>query len=213
MYIPAAFSEPDPATLREFLRRSSFALLVSQGDGGLVGSHLPLLLADDPGPPGRLVGHMARANRQWRDVRGEVMAVFSGPHAYVSPTWYEEPGTVPTWNYVAVHAYGTFHVVDDRGELLDILRRSVAVYEGSRPRPWTFDESEPAIRAMLEAIVGFRIEVTRLEGKWKLSQNHSDDRRRRVIRALEDRPDDDSRTIARWMAEALDGPRPDPGGG
>jgi transcriptional regulator len=210
MYIPAAFAESDPAALRGFLRGHSFGLLVSHGEGGLVASHLPLLLDDDAGPPGRLVGHMARANRQWRVATGEVMAVFSGPHTYVSPTWYEEPGTVPTWNYVAVHAYGTFHVVDDRAELLAILRRSVAVYEGSRPRPWTFDESDPAIQRMLQAIVGFRIELTRLEGKWKLSQNHSDARRRRVIRALGDAPDDDSRAVARLMAEALDGPGPGP---
>jgi transcriptional regulator len=208
MYIPAAFAESDPAALRAFLRRHSFGLLVSQGEAGLVASHLPLLLDDDPGPSGRLVGHMARANRQWRDVSGEVMAVFSGPHAYVSPTWYEEPGTVPTWNYVAVHAYGTFHVVEDRAELLPILRRSVAVYEGSRPAPWTFDESDPALQRMLGAIVGFRIELTRLEGKWKLSQNHSDARRLRVIRALADAPDDDSRSIARLMADALDDPGP-----
>ena len=97
------------------------------------------------------------------------MAVFSGPHAYVSPSWYEEEGTVPTWNYVAVHAYGTFHVVEDRDGLLDILRRSVTAYEGPRPEPWAFDESAPHVETMLKAIVGFRIEITRLEGKWKLS--------------------------------------------
>src|SRR4051794_11991074 len=110
------------------MRRHSFAVLTSHGESGLFASHLPLLLDTDAdahaGPRGQLLGHMARANPQWRGVRGEVMVVFSGPHAYVSPSWYEEAGTVPTWNYVAVHAYGTFHVVDDRDGLLDILRRS-----------------------------------------------------------------------------------------
>jgi transcriptional regulator len=203
MYVPAAFAETDPAKLHEFMRRNSFAVLTSNGEGGLVGSHLPLLLDPDAGPHGHLLGHMARANPQWRKVEGEVMAVFSGPHAYVSPSWYEEGGTVPTWNYVAVHAYGTFHVVEDREALLDILRRSVTAYESSRPAPWTFDESAPHVEKMLKAIVGFRIEITRLEGKWKLSQNHPEGRRRKVVRALAERPDQDSKVIADLMKEGL----------
>ncbi len=203
MYVPAAFAVTDRARLHEFMGRYSFALLTSHGGGGLVASHLPLLLDADAGPHGHLLGHMARANPQWRDVRGEVMVVFSGPHAYVSPSWYGEAGTVPTWNYVAVHAYGTFHVVEDREGLLAILRRSVLAHEGPRPDPWTFDESGPHVEKLLEAIVGFRIEVTRLEGKWKLNQNHTEERRRRVVRALEARPDDDSQAIASIMKEGL----------
>ena len=148
---------------------------------------------------------MARANPQWRDVHGEVMAVFSGPHAYVSPSWYEEEGTVPTWNYVAVHAYGTLHVVEDRDSLLDILRRSVAAYESPLPEPWPFDESAGHVEMLLKAIVGFRIEITRLEGKWKLSQNHSEGRRRKVVRALAERPDEDSKEIARMISEGING--------
>lgn len=206
MYVPASFDESDPVRLHDFIRRYSFAILASQGEDGLIASHLPLLLDADVGPRGRLSGHMARANPQWRDVRGEVMAVFAGPHAYVSPSWYEEGGTVPTWNYVAVHAYGRFEVVEDREGLLDILRRSVSVYEGPRPEPWEFDESAPHVEKMLRAIVGFRIVISRLEGKWKLSQNHPEERRRRVIRALEARPDDDSRSIARMMSERLPQP-------
>src|SRR5918998_521149 len=176
MYVPAAFTETETAKLHEFVRKNSFAVLTSSGEGGLVAGHL--------------LGHMARANSQWRRVEGEVMAVFSGPHAYVSPSWYEEAGTVPTWNYVAVHAYGTFHVVGDSEGLMAILRRTVLAYEGPRPEPWPFDESEPHVEGLLRAIVGFRIEVTRLEGKWKLSQNHPEERRRKVIRALAARPDE-----------------------
>jgi transcriptional regulator len=201
VYIPAAFTESDTARLHEFIRRYSFGVLASQGEGGLIASHLPLLLDADVAPHGRLLGHMARANPQWRGLHGDVMAVFSGPHVYVSPSWYEEGGTVPTWNYVAVHAYGTFRVVEDRDGLLDILRRSVLTYEGPRPEPWAFDESAAHVERMLGAIVGFRIEITRLEGKWKLSQNHPEERRRKVIRALEARPDEDSRAIARMMSE------------
>jgi transcriptional regulator len=205
VYIPATFAETDPAKLHEFIRRHSFAVLTSHGEGGLTASHLPLLLDADAGPHGQLLGHMARANTQWRVVRGEVMAVFPGPHAYVSPSWYQEAGTVPTWNYVAVHAYGTLHVVEDHDDLLGILRRSIGTYEGTRSEPWVFDESAPHVETMLKAIVGFRIEVTRLEGKWKLSQNQTEERRRRVMRALEAQADESSKAVAVLMADGLPG--------
>ena len=203
MYVPAAFAEHDPARLHDFIRRHGFATLVTHGEGGLVASHLPLLLDADAGPQGVLLGHMARANPQWRSIHGESMAVFHGPHAYISPAWYESRGTVPTWNYVAVHAYGDVRLVEDGDGLLDILRRSVAAYEGPRPEPWPFDESEPHVEGLLRAIVGFRIEITRLEGKWKLSQNHPEERRRKVIRALEARADDHSQAIGEMMEETL----------
>jgi transcriptional regulator len=199
VYTPAVFVESDPDQLHDFIRCHSFAVLTSQGESGLIASHLPLLLDAEAGPHGRLLGHMARANPQWRYVRGEVMAVFSGPHAYVSPSWYEEEGTVPTWNYVAVHAYGTFHVVQEREPLLEILRRSVQTYEGLRPEPWTFDESAPHVETLLGAIVGFCVEISRLEGKWKLSQNQPEERRQRVLRALASQPDADSKAIAAMM--------------
>jgi transcriptional regulator len=203
MYVPSAFSETETAALHEFMTRESFAVLTSHGPSGLIASHLPLLLDAEAGPKGTLFGHMARANPHWRRVEGEVMAVFSGPHAYVSPSWYEEVGTVPTWNYVAVHAYGAFQTFDDRDRLLDVLRRSVRFYEGPRPAPWAFDESAGHVDKMLRAIVGFRIEITRLEGKWKLSQNHPERRQRKVASALAARPDDDSQAIARLMEERL----------
>jgi transcriptional regulator len=202
MYVPATFAETDTRRLHEFMRSHSFAVLTSQGTDGLVASHLPLLLQADAGPHGHLLGHMARANPQWRSVEGEVLAIFSGPHAYVSPSWYEDDATVPTWNYVAVHAYGHFRVVEG-GELLAILRESVRFFEGHRATPWTFDESAPHVDAMRKAIVGFRVEITRLEGKWKLSQNHPEERRRRVVRALETLPNDDAKTIASLMREGF----------
>jgi transcriptional regulator len=205
MYVPAAHAVTEVSKLHDFMRRYSFATLITSGPAGLTASHLPLLLDPDAKPGGCLFGHMARANSQWRDVRGEVLAVFSGPHTYISPSWYEEDATVPTWNYAVVHAYGTFQTVEDRASLLDILRRSVQTYESARPEPWPFAESAPHVGRMLGAIVGFRIAICRLEGKWKLSQNHSDERRVRVIRALESRDDDDSRTIAVMMNEEMAG--------
>jgi transcriptional regulator len=207
VYIPAPFAECDTRRLHECIRRNGFAILTSHGQDGLTASHLPLILDAHAEPHGHLLGHMARANPQWRDIRGEAMAIFSGPHTYVSPSWYEEEGTVPTWNYVAVHAYGRFQVVEERDGLLNILRRSVLTYESPRPEPWCFDESAPHVEAMLKAIIGFRIEITRLEGKWKLSQNHSDERRNRVIRSLEARTDENSQEIARMMSEDRGGPQ------
>jgi transcriptional regulator len=146
---------------------------------------------------------MARANPQWRDIEGEALAIFAGPHAYISPTWYESPGTVPTWNYMAVHAYGALQLVEDREGLHEILTRTVSVYERRMPEPWSYDVADPDIDNMLRAIVGFRIEVTRLDGKAKLNQNHPEERRRKVIRALEAQTDEDSQAIAKLMAATL----------
>jgi transcriptional regulator len=203
MYVPASFQMSDASELHAFMRTHSFAMLVTLGKAGMVASHLPLLLDTDAGPHGRLLGHMARANPQWRDVEGEALAIFPGPHVYVSPTWYESPGTVPTWNYVAVHAYGALRLVEDRDGLHDILSRSVAVYERGMPEPWSYDVSDPDIDKMLKAIVGSRIEISRLEGKAKLNQNHSEERRRKVIRALESQTDEDSQAIAKLMTATL----------
>jgi transcriptional regulator len=203
MYIPASFQMSDASELHGFVRTHSFAMLVTHGKGGMTATHLPMLLDADAGPHGMILGHMARANPQWRDVEGEALAIFPGPHAYVSPTWYESPGTVPTWNYVAVHAYGAFRLVEDRDGLHDILTRTTSVYERRMPEPWSYDVADPDLDKMLMAIVGFQIEISRLEGKAKLNQNHTEERRRKVIRALEAQTDDDSQAIARLMMATL----------
>ena len=210
MYVPTHFRETDLPRLHEFMDRHGFAVLVSPRDASLEASHLPLLLERESGPFGRLWGHMARANLQWRQAAGgEVLAVFSGPHAYVSPTWYQDEQVVPTWNYVAVHAYGRFEIVEEPSELLPILRRQVETYEGGYDRPWTFDESSEFVAKLLKSIVGFRVEITRVEGKWKLSQNHPQARRERVIAALRDGGDYESGQVASLMQAALDADRKD----
>lgn len=201
MYVPASFAVADRGRLHAFMRRYSFALLTSHDAQGLMASHLPLLLDETVGEWGQLRGHMARANPHWRRVEGEVMVIFPGPHAYVSPRWYVEEGLVPTWNYVTVHAYGTFHLVEERESLLQLLRETVSLYESGAPEPWTLDESADYVKPLLASIVGFRIELTRLEGKWKLNQNHPEERRQRVARELATHDDDDSRAIARMMTE------------
>lgn len=205
MYIPPAFEEMDPAKLHDFIEAHSFGVLIDTHDGESMATHLPFLLERDAGPHGCLVGHIAKANSQWRHLEGQrVLVVFSGPHTYVSPTWYEEENLVPTWNYIAVHAYGTCRLVHDQEGLTRILAASVATFEKSMPKPWNLDSSSETFQKLVKAIVGFRIEIDRLEGKWKLNQNHPEERRRKVIRALEKSTDPDAQEIARLMKDMLD---------
>ncbi|HEX4608199.1 MAG TPA: FMN-binding negative transcriptional regulator [Urbifossiella sp.] len=186
MYVPPHFAQTDPAVLHDFIEAHSFGLLVSRHGGEPFATHLPFLLDRAAGPHGTLVGHVARANPQWYDLADSpALAVFSGPHAYVSPTWYEAGPAVPTWNYIAVHATGRAELVEDRDELLAIVRRSVDVYEAGMPRPWRLDVGSTYVDRLLAQIVGFRLVIDRLEGKWKLNQNHPPERRAKVVRALE----------------------------
>jgi transcriptional regulator len=206
MYIPSAFQETAQDKLHGFIEANPFGLLISTHDGEPFATHLPFLLERGGGPHGRLVGHMARANPQWRGLDGEqALAVFSGPHAYVSPSWYEAEDVVPTWNYVAVHAYGAFRLVDGPEAVQEIVLASVAAFDRSTPTPWTLDIRTGYFEKMIRGIVGFRIEIERLEGKWKLNQNHPRERREKVVRALEQSTDQGEREIARLMDEMLGG--------
>jgi transcriptional regulator len=203
MFIPQHFAESDPAKLHDLIERYSFGLLVSEVEGVPFVTHVPFLLDRTAGPHGTLIGHVSRANPHWRELAGKTaLAVFSGPHAYVSPTWYEAENVVPTWNYVAVHAYGPVQLVEDKPAILDIVQRSVTVYEASMPRPWKLDGSPTFIDRMLVQIVGFRIEIARIEGKWKLNQNHPVERRRKVAEALRDQGGDAS-AVAELMRAML----------
>jgi transcriptional regulator len=204
VFIPSHFRVTDTARLHEFIERNSFASLVtSHGGGWVVAGHIPLLLVRDGSSFGSLEGHVARGNDQWRDLTGEALAIFTGPHAYVSPRWYEAEEVVPTWNYVAVHAYGPMTVMRDPAELIGLLRRSIELFEGGAEGPWTLERSGGAVDQLLGGIVGFRIPIARIEGKWKLSQNHSPDRRTKVIAALEAQGDENSREIAALMRANL----------
>lgn len=200
MYIPESFVEKDPRKLFAIMREFSFALLISQVGGAPFATHLPLLAEQTADGVGTLWGHTARANQQWKSAEGQrVMAVFSGPHAYISPTWYETPNTVPTWNYVSVHAYGTFHAIHDPEQTLSLLERSVDVYEQPRVRPWRFDTASDFYKQLAKGVVAFRIELDSLEGKLKLNQNHPPERRAKVISALRKSEDFNDRAIADWM--------------
>jgi transcriptional regulator len=204
MYIPDAFAETDLATRHDFIEQHSFGLLASQVDGLPFATHLPFLLERTTGPYGCLIGHMARANPQWNQLNHQTtLAIFSGPHAYISPTWYEAENVVPTWNYIAVHVYGRAEVMEDRAKILDIVQRSVSVYEKSMPRPWSFDGNATFVERLLTQIVAFRIRIDKIEGKWKLNQNHPVERRKKVVQELTDRGGEDSLAIAALMQKRL----------
>jgi transcriptional regulator len=203
MYIPAAFAEADLPKLLDFIEQHSFGLLVSQVDELPFASHLPFLLERTTGPHGTLIGHMARANPQWEQIEGKaVLAVFSGPHAYISPTWYEAEQVVPTWNYTAVHAYGRAELVHKEDGLLEIVQKSAQLFEQAMPQPWSFDPSSTFVKRLLTQIVGFRIEIEKIEGKFKLNQNQPVERRRKVIVALQERGDENSHAIAAMIHDA-----------
>lgn len=199
MYIPSSFSESNISRLHDLIRGYSFGLVVSSCTDQPIATHLPVLLDSESGRYGTLLGHVARANPHWKQMEGRrVLAIFSGPHAYISPTWYESEDVVPTWNYVAVHAYGVVSVLYDKEELREILLRSVEFFESSYQSPWVMPDSD-YMDSMLQAIVGFRIEIDQIEGKWKLSQNQPKDRRRKVVERLEKRGDYNSLSIADIM--------------
>ena len=180
MYCPTAFRQDDLATLHQQILGSGLALLSTAGEQGLQASHLPLLLEAGEGEFGTLYGHFARANPHWRELAAgaEALVVFSGPDAYVHPGWYpakaEHGKVVPTWNYIAVHAWGQAEVFDDPERLLQLVSRLSDTHEQPQARPWSVsDAPREYIDAMLRAIVGFALPIRRIKGKWKLGQNRS----------------------------------------
>ena len=208
MYIPDAFRETDRKALHQLMRQNSFATLITIDGGVPLASHLPILVDSDRGDHGTLCGHMARANPQWRDFSDgrEALAIFQGPHAYVSPSWYETHPSVPTWNYAVIHAYGTARLIDDRSELRKLLQASVQFYESGFEKPWAFELPEKFVEKMMDMIVGFEIPISRIEGKFKLSQNRPPADRRRVERTLGESADPLAKAVAELMVTAR-GPR------
>lgn len=178
MYLPDNFKETNVVALHETIRRIKFGTLVTLGSKGLIASHIPILIEPEPAPFGTLVGHVARANPHWQEASAEIdaLAIFLGPNAYVSPSVYatkrKTGKVVPTWNYVAIHAYGPVRFYDDADRLLDLVTRLTDAHEALRQKRWRVSDA-PAdyTRGMLKAIVGFELPIARLEGKWKMSQN------------------------------------------
>jgi transcriptional regulator len=202
VYLPQHFTETDQAVLLDHIERHDFGLLVTQG-GGLIASQVPFLVERRDGKL-FLLGHLARLNPQCADLAsgGEMLVIFQGPHAYISPGWYEAGPAVPTWNYASVHAYGAARRIVDKAWLSDFLRRLSDRHEAREATPWRMqDLPEAFLNGMLNGIVGFELAVSRLEGKFKLSQNRPSADRPRIIAALEARDDADSHGVARLMRE------------
>ncbi len=184
MYTPRHFAMDELADQHALIDACDFGVVVSSGPDGLFATHIPLMLKREEGQFGTLYGHVARPNPHVGLLGGEALAVFSGPHAYVSPSWYSDRTTnVPTWNYTAVHCYGVPQAAD--GKPLEHLRQMAERYEGARPDGWSVDELKPQMQdALPRGIVAFRMEISRIEGKAKLSQNKPREERERVIEGL-----------------------------
>lgn len=206
MYVPKHFEIADPSWCHALMRAQSFAVMITADDTGApFATHLPFLVDDTRGPKGTLRGHVARANPHWRYLAAgrPTLVVFSGAHAYVSPSWYAQRPAVPTWNYVVVHASGTGVLVEDPARVRTLLADLVHAHERvGQPAAWSF-ESLPAdyVDAMQRGIVAFEIPIDRLEGKAKLSQNRSAEDRARTRDALAGADDPLARAVAVLMSE------------
>ncbi len=191
MYIPPLHKEDRVDILHDTMRRTGLVTLVTLTPDGLIASHVPMLLDPDPAPYGSLLGHVARPNPQAKGaVAGvQALAIFQGPDAYITPSWYEtkrQTGkVVPTWNYVTIHAYGSVEFFNDADRLLDIVTRLTDREEGRRAAPWEVTDAPADFMAMmLRGIVGFAMPISRLEGKWKMSQNRPAEDRAGVVEGL-----------------------------
>ena len=205
MYRPAHFAEDRPEILHQAMRGIGLAHLITIGPDGIEANPVPMMLDPAPAPLGTLYGHLARANRQWTH-DGPALAIFQGPDAYVTPSWY--PGkqdggkVVPTWNYVTVQARGALTVIEDPERLRRILVELTGRFEAGRAEPWAVSDA-PAdfVVTQMTAIVGFALPITRLEGKWKLSQNRGPADRAGVREGLASADDPLARAVAKAMGE------------
>lgn len=197
MYIPKHFEITDETVMHDIIKEHSFATLFSQHNGSPYATHLPLILNKEKTC---LHGHFARPNPQWEDIQTQtVLAVFHGPHCYISPSWYETNKSVPTWNYITVHAYGEMELVEDSQEAADALHELVCNYESSNSSYQLQDVDAAFLAGMSKGIQSFKIKIRTLEGKAKLSQNHSLERQKRVIHQLEQSNQDNEKQIASLM--------------
>lgn len=208
MYLPKHFKEDSLPALHRAIGEARLAVLITSGPAGIIASHLPMLLEPSPEPNGRLLGHVARANPQWRDhdAASEALAIFPGPEAYISPAWYATKKAtgmvVPTWNYVAVHAYGRLEFFDDPVRLRSLVGRLTLRHESRRPAPWAVEDApKDFIDMQLRAIVGFEMTIQRLEGKWKLGQNRSAADRAGAIAGLKEEGGPAEQAVAALMSD------------
>jgi transcriptional regulator len=203
MYIPSAFEVKDPAKIGEVIASNSFAILVSRDGDSFFASHLPFLYKPEQGEKGKLISHMARANRHWQlfQEKEEALVIFNGPHAYISPNWYVAEVAVPTWNYVTVHVHGFPKIMKTDAELDAVLDETVKKHESGLPNPWTPNLPVEQKAKLRQAIVGFEMEITRIEAKFKLGQNRSKEDQEKMIQTLQASGDAESVRLAKVMVE------------
>ncbi|MBN8203312.1 FMN-binding negative transcriptional regulator [Bacillus sp. NTK034] len=201
MFIPKDFQLNDEEMIYDFIEKYSFATLFSQHNGEPYATHLPLTLNKGESA---LYGHFARPNEQWKDIKKQqVLVVFQGPHCYISPSWYETMKAVPTWNYVSIHLYGKMETVEDPKVIFNSLNDMVKKYESS-DSPYNLSDVDPSlIEGMSKGIVAFKINISKIEAKAKLSQNHSVERQQLVIKQLENSAEKNNLQIASLMKKNL----------
>jgi transcriptional regulator len=209
MYVPALFEESRPEVLHELIHAHPLATVVTLSADGINANHIPLHLCRDQGPFGALRGHVARTNPMWSDRVDDVeaLAIFHGPGTYISPSWYatkrEHGKVVPTWNYAVVHARGPLRVIDDPAWLRTQLEALVSRHEASSKAPWSItDAPSDFIARMIESIVGFEIVISKLSGKWKMSQNQPAANRAGVVEGLRQRAEASALEVAHLVEEA-----------
>jgi transcriptional regulator len=207
LYLPAHFNEVRTDVLHALMRAHPLSTLITQCNSGLVANHIPLQTLAEPGPLGCLRGHIARANPLWQDYSSDTqaLAIFQGPQAYVSPSFYPSKAktgeVVPTWNYAVVHASGTLKFIQDANWLREFVAGLTSTYETPRAAPWKIDDAPAAyIDKNLKLIVGFEFSISALQGKWKMSQNRTQSDRDGVRRSLQSAADADSQEVAEVLA-------------
>jgi transcriptional regulator len=202
MYTPKYFQHTDTGSIHHFIRQHGFGILVSQKDGNLMATHIPLELSEDGA---KLTGHISKANPQWRSFTeaGEVLVIFNGPHTYISSSWYNHKN-VPTWNYIAVHVYGTINTIEGEA-LFQSLAHLMNKYERDSEHSVTVESlSAEYITKAMQGVVGFEITITKLEATHKLSQNRDRESYDNIIHELKKREDADSAQIAQAMEQNHD---------
>jgi transcriptional regulator len=209
MYLPKIFEETRTEVLHDLIRTHPFGTLVTLNKNGLEANHIPFEIDTSAEPFGILQGHVARANSVWtdQDRKSEALAIFQGPHTYVSPSWYatkmETGKVVPTWNYVVVHAHGELRAIEDREWLRNLVDRLTTTHEAGRREPWKVSDAPPHyVDELLSGIVGIELTITRLVGKWKVSQNRPKRDRASVIRKLTKEGGESSVAMARLIDDA-----------
>ncbi len=202
MYIPEHFKETNPERILALIEGYPFGTLVTAPEGVPFVSHLPFLFERSTGSQGKLLGHMARANPQWQHfaASSDVLVIFQGPHAYVSPSWYSSPG-VPTWNYAVVHLRGKTQIIEGEAELEALVKQLTHIHESHMPNPWKPNLTGERRSKLLNMIVGFEIEITDVHGKFKLSQNRSIEDQQRVIQELSKSNNQTEAAVAKLMSE------------